>query len=59
MNEQPGVYFSAPGTEVDMLIVKPDGNRLGLLMTPDAAFEMVTNLMSAAVHAQKAANDEP
>lgn len=59
MNELPGIHITPRGTQVDMLIVRPNGHRFGMLMTPDAAFEVVSNLMSAAVHAQKAANDEP
>ncbi|BDB58957.1 hypothetical protein RDE2_07510 [Rhodococcus sp. RDE2] len=59
MNVPPGIHISVRGTAVDMLIVRPNGHRLGLLLTPDAALDIVTNLMSAAVHAQKATNDEP
>lgn len=59
MPEQGGIHVSVTGTHVDLTITKPNGHQVGMWLTADAAFALVSNLMSAAVHAEKAANDEP
>lgn len=59
MPEQGGIHVSSVGTRIELTITKPNGHQVELWLTADAAFELVSILMSAAVHAEKEANDEP